>query len=44
MGFRMAVSGASYYPGLESGIIIRQFPPRGYPDQKMTLITVEVSK
>jgi len=44
MGFRQAVSGASYYPGLESGIIIRQFPPRGYPVQKMTLITVEVSK
>ena len=44
MGFRMAVSGASYYPGLESGIIIRQFPPRGYPVQNMTLITVEVSK
>lgn len=44
MGFRMAVSGSSYYPGLESGIIIRQFPPHGYPVQKMTLITVEVSK
>jgi len=44
MGFRMSVSGSSYYPGLESGIIIRQFPPHGYPVQKMTLITVEVSK
>jgi beta-lactam-binding protein with PASTA domain len=44
MGFRVSISGAAYYPGLEPGIIIRQFPPRGYPLQKMTLITMEVSK
>lgn len=44
MGFRVSTSGAVYYPGLDSGIIIRQFPPRGFPVQKMTLITIEVSK
>jgi len=44
LGFRISISGAAYYPGLEPGIIIRQFPPRGYPLQKMTLISVEVSK
>jgi beta-lactam-binding protein with PASTA domain len=44
LGFRISISGASYYPGLEPGIVIRQFPPRGFPVQKMSLITVEVSK
>jgi len=44
MGFRVSISGAAYYPGLEPGIIIRQFPPRGYPIQKMTQISIEVSK
>lgn len=44
MGFRLAVSGSAYYPGLEPGLIIRQFPPRGFPVQKTTLISVEVSK
>lgn len=34
----------SYYPGLESGIIIKQFPPQGYRIQKRNLITLEVSK
>lgn len=44
MGFRVSTTGQVYYPGLDSGIIIRQFPPRGYPVQKMTLINIEVSK
>ncbi len=44
MGFRVSISGSTYYPGLDPGIIIRQFPPRGFPVQKMTLITIEVSK
>ena len=33
-----------YYEGLESGIIIKQFPPQGYKIQKRNLITLEVSK
>jgi len=33
-----------YYPGLESGIIIKQFPPQGFRIQKRNLITLEVSK
>lgn len=44
MGFRVSTTGQVYYPGLDSGIILRQFPPRGFPVQKMTLITIEVSK
>jgi beta-lactam-binding protein with PASTA domain len=44
MGFRVSISGSTYYPGLDPGVIIRQFPARGFPVQKMTLITIEVSK
>lgn len=33
-----------YYEGLESGVIIKQFPPQGYKIQKRNLITLEVSK
>lgn len=34
----------TYYPGLDSGIIIKQFPPHGYMIQKNYPITLEVSK
>lgn len=34
----------SYYPGLESGIIINQYPEPGSRIQKRNLITMEVSK
>ncbi len=44
MGFRVSITGSAYYPGLDPGIIIRQFPPRGFPVQRMTLVTIEVSK
>lgn len=44
MEFRVEDLRYSYYPGLESGIIIKQFPPQGYRIQKRNLITLEVSK
>lgn len=34
----------AYYPRLESGIVIKQFPRHGYLIQKRNLITLEVSK
>lgn len=42
--FRVEYVRHSYYPGLESGIIIKQFPPQGFRIQKRNLITLEVSK
>jgi serine/threonine-protein kinase len=42
--FRLGDLRYSYYPGLESGIIIKQFPPQGFRIQKRNLITMEVSK
>lgn len=44
MEFKIADVRYSYYPGLEPGIIIKQFPPPGYRIQKRNLITLEVSK
>lgn len=44
MDFKIADVRHSYYPGLEAGIIIKQFPPHGYRIQKRNLITLEVSK
>ena len=44
MEFRVEDVRYSYYPGLASGIIIKQFPPQGYRIQKRNLITLEVSK
>lgn len=44
MDFRVEDLRYSYYPGLESGIIIKQFPPQGFRIQKRNLITMEVSK
>lgn len=44
MDFRVEDLRYSYYPGLESGIIIKQFPPQGFRIQKRNLITLEVSK
>ena len=43
-GFNLSFSGSSYYPGLEPGTIIRQFPPKGHAVKKRTMISVEVSK
>jgi beta-lactam-binding protein with PASTA domain len=42
--FKVADVHYSYYPGLEPGIIIKQFPPSGYRIQKRNQITLEVSK
>ena len=42
--FRVEVVGYSYYPGQESGIILKQFPDPGYSIQKNYPITLEVSK
>jgi len=44
MEFRVEDLRYSYYPGLESGIIIKQFPPQGFRIQKRNLITLEISK
>ncbi len=44
MDFRVEDLRYSYYPGLEPGIIIKQFPPQGFRIQKRNLITMEVSK
>ena len=44
LGFRVGDVRRSYYPGLEAGIIIKQFPPHGFRVQKRNLITLEVSK
>jgi len=44
MEFRVADIHYSYYPGLEAGIIIKQFPLHGFRIQKRNLITLEVSK
>jgi eukaryotic-like serine/threonine-protein kinase len=44
MGFKVADVRYSYYPGLDSGVIIKQFPPHGYGIAKRSLITLEVSR
>lgn len=44
LGFRVGDVRRSYYPGLDAGIIIKQFPPHGFRVQKRNLITLEVSK
>jgi len=44
MDFRVGDIRYVLYPGLESGIIIKQFPTQGFRIQKRNLITLEVSK
>lgn len=44
MEFKVGDVRYSYYPGLDSGIVIKQTPPHGYRIQKRNLITLEVSK
>ncbi len=44
LGFQVADIRYSFYPGLESGIIIKQFPPQGHGIAKRSLITLEVSR
>jgi serine/threonine-protein kinase len=44
MGFKVADVRYAYYPGLDSGIIIKQFPPHGFGIAKRSLITLEVSR
>ncbi len=44
MGFRIADVRRSYYPGLDSGIIINQNPQPGNRIQRRNIITLEVSK
>lgn len=44
LGFKVADIRYSYYPGLDSGIIIKQFPPDGYGIAKRSLISLEVSR
>jgi eukaryotic-like serine/threonine-protein kinase len=44
LGFKVADVRYSYYPGLDSGIIIKQFPPHGYGIAKRSLIALEVSR
>jgi beta-lactam-binding protein with PASTA domain len=42
--FRISDIHYVYYPGLMSGVVVRQFPPNGYRIQKRNLITLEVSR
>jgi len=44
LGFKVADVRYSYYPGLDSGVIIKQFPPNGYGIAKRGLIALEVSR
>ncbi len=44
LNFRVEDVRPSYYPGLNPGVVIRQFPPHGYVIQKNYPITLEVSK
>jgi len=44
LGFSVRDVSTKYYPGLESGVIIKQFPPQGFRIQKRDRITLEVSK
>jgi serine/threonine-protein kinase len=44
LGFQVADIRYSYYPGLDPGIIIKQFPPNGYGIAKRNLIALEVSR
>jgi beta-lactam-binding protein with PASTA domain len=44
LGFKVADVRYAFYPGLDAGIIIKQFPPHGYGIAKRNLITVEVSR
>ena len=44
LDFRVGDVRYAFYPGIDAGIIIKQFPPQGYPVQKRNLITLEVSK
>ncbi len=44
LGFKVADVRYSYYPGLDSGVIIRQFPTHGFGVAKRNLIALEVSR
>jgi len=44
LGFQVADIRYSFYPGLDPGVIIKQFPPHGYGIAKRNLITLEVSR
>ena len=44
LDFRVEDVRYTYYPGLDSGVTIKQFPPQGYLIQKNYPITLEVSK
>jgi serine/threonine-protein kinase len=44
LGFKVADVRYSYYPGLDSGIIIKQFPAHGFGVAKRNLIALEVSR
>lgn len=44
LDFKIAEIHPSYYPGLEPGIILKQFPVHGYKVQKKNQIALEVSK
>ncbi len=44
LGFKVADVRYSYYPGLDPGVIIKQFPPNGFGIAKRSLIALEVSR
>ena len=44
LGFKVADVRYSYYPGLDPGVIIKQFPSPGFGIAKRSLIALEVSR
>lgn len=44
LGFKVSDVRYAYYPGLEAGVIIKQFPPQGFGISKRGLISLEVSR
>lgn len=44
LGFKVADVRYAYYPGLDAGFIIKQFPAHGYGISKRSLIALEVSR
>jgi serine/threonine-protein kinase len=44
LGFKVADVRYAYYPGLDPGVVIKQFPPNGFAIAKRSLIALEVSR
>lgn len=44
LDFKVADVHYVYYPGLASGVVVKQFPPDGHRIQRRSLVTLEVSR